>query len=655
MTTVLHVAISGSDSADGSPDRPFRTINRAAARAEPGDRVVVHDGEYREWVRPVRGGLSDSRRIVFEAAEGAHVVIKGSERVTDWEPQGDGVWKAEVPGALFGDFNPFTEELAGDWLLRRADEAPKHLGEVYLNGRSLYEVGSVAEVSNPAERTENTDGWTGTGARITDPSWTRYVWHADVEQDVTTIWANFHQEDPTTELVEINVRRSVFFPTEHHIDYITVRGFEMAHAATPWSPPTADQPGLVGPNWAKGWVIEDNVIHDAKCSAVSLGKEISTGHNLSTLRGDKPGYQYQLESVFAARRIGWDREHIGSHVVRRNRIYDCGQNAVVGHLGAAFSVIEDNHIHDIATKREFFGHEIGGIKLHAAIDVQIVHNRIHDCTLGTWLDWQPQGTRVARNLYYANTRDLFVEVSHGPYLVDHNVFASPVSLEVFAQGGAYVNNLVTGAVRLEQVLDRSTPYHLPHSTQIAGSAVVFGGDDRHIGNVFLGGDPDEAFRPGTGAHAGARYGTEGYDGCPPSFEEYLERVGPATLGDHDRFAVRQAVYIHHNAYANGAAGYEREDGALIIDEPVSFAVVDDGAAVYLEADLPDSYDALRLGPVTALELPPVRLAGADFEAPDGSPVAADIDLVGHRKDLGSAYPAGPLADLPSGASRIRIW
>ena len=220
MTTVLHVAISGSDSADGSPDNPLRTINQAAARAEPGDRVVVHDGEYREWVRPVRGGLSDSRRIVFEAAEGAHVVIKGSERVTDWEPQGDGVWKAEVPGALFGDFNPFTEELAGDWLLRRADEAPKHLGEVYLNGRSLYEVGSVAEVSNPAERTENTDGWTGTGARITDPSWTRYVWHADVEQDVTTIWANFHQEDPTTELVEINVRRSVFFPTEHHIDYI---------------------------------------------------------------------------------------------------------------------------------------------------------------------------------------------------------------------------------------------------------------------------------------------------------------------------------------------------------------------------------------------------------------------------------------------------
>ena len=90
-----------------------------------------------------------------------------------------------------------------------------------------------------------------------------------------------------------------------------------------------------------------------------------------------------------------------------------------------FSTIEDNHIHHIATKREFYGYEIAGIKLHAAIDVQILHNRIHDCTLGVWLDWQTQGTRVARNLLYANTRDLFVEVSHGPYVVDHNVLALP--------------------------------------------------------------------------------------------------------------------------------------------------------------------------------------------------------------------------------------
>src|SRR5919112_765002 len=159
--TVFHVAATGSDGSDGSENAPLRTINAAAALAQPGDTVRVHEGEYREWVAPVR-----------------------------------------------------------------------------------------------------------------DEDQTRFVWYAEVGPESTTIWANFQGADPTTELVEVNVRRSVFFPREHHLDSITVRGFELAHAATPWTPPTADQPGLIGPNWAKGWIIEDNVIHDAKCSAISLGKEV---------------------------------------------------------------------------------------------------------------------------------------------------------------------------------------------------------------------------------------------------------------------------------------------------------------------------------------------------------------------------------------------
>src|SRR5919107_2924600 len=111
MTSVFHVAKSGSDVADGSEDSPFRTINRAAAIAQPGDTVVVHGGEYREWVVPPRGGLSDQRRITYEAAAGEHVVIKGSERVTGWEPTGGTVWKATVANSLFGSFNPFAEEI----------------------------------------------------------------------------------------------------------------------------------------------------------------------------------------------------------------------------------------------------------------------------------------------------------------------------------------------------------------------------------------------------------------------------------------------------------------------------------------------------------------------------------------------------------------
>ena len=48
MTSMYHVAMSGSDSSDGSQGRPFRTINQGADLARPGDTVVVHEGEYRE-------------------------------------------------------------------------------------------------------------------------------------------------------------------------------------------------------------------------------------------------------------------------------------------------------------------------------------------------------------------------------------------------------------------------------------------------------------------------------------------------------------------------------------------------------------------------------------------------------------------------------
>ena len=653
--STIHVAVTGDDTHSGDEGAPLRTINAAAAKAMPGDTVRVHEGVYREWVRPVRGGLSDTRRITFEAAPGDHVVVTGAEPVTGWTREADGVWRVEVPHALFGGFNPFAEELWGDWLVPGQYGGRPTRGDVYLDGRSLTQVYDVESVAHPERRESVVDGWTRTTQAVEDPAWSQAVWYAEVGDDVTTIWANFLDADPNAALTEVNVRPAVFYPEQHHLDWITVRGLELAQAASPWAPPTADQPGLVGPNWAKGWVIEDNVIHDAKCSAVSLGKEISTGHHLAAVRGDKPGYQYQLESVFTALEQGWSRDRIGSHVVRRNHIYDCGQNGVVGHLGAVFSTIEDNHIHHIGTKREFYGYEIAGIKLHAAIDVQLLGNRIDHCTLGTWLDWQTQGTRVARNVYHANTRDLFVEVSHGPYLVDHNVFASPVAIENFAQGGAYVNNLVGGVVRCGQVIDRATQYHRPHSTAVAGFANVLGGDDRWIGNLFTGADVAGALLPGAIwlDAAPAASGTSAYDGCPVGWEGYLESVNAAE-GDHERFgSQRQGVYIHHNVYANGSRPFADETDARTAGGAEA-AVVEDGGGLWLETTLPADLTHGVVGLVTAADLPRVRFADADFENPDGTPVTADADLLGVRKVSGTTYPAGPLADLPLGRARTRL-
>ncbi len=321
-----------------------------------------------------------------------------------------------------------------------------------------------------------------------------------------------------------------------------------------------------------------------------------------------------------------------------------------------FSTIEDNHIYNIALKREFYGYEIAGIKLHAAIDVAIRHNRIHDCTLGTWLDWQTQGTRVSRNLYYANNRDLFVEVSHGPYIVDHNIFGSKASLESFSQGGAYVNNLVCGTVLLQPVLERPTPYHAPHSTQVAGYAAIYGGDDRHVGNIFLGGDAALAYGPTSRAGNSARYGTAGYNGHPSSMEEYRALIADPTRGDHERFIdVKQPVYIRDNVYLGGAEPFEAEKGAIVLNnDDVTVQVVDEGGQVHLETQLPTAFNAAT-GVISGADLQPVRFVDADFEDPDGTAATLDTDLIGEWKNPGQTYPAGPIAALRAGHCRTRIW
>jgi alpha-L-arabinofuranosidase len=642
MKKEFHVAVTGCDFAQGTREHPFRSISKAAKFAETGDKIVVHEGEYREWVKPEHSGYSNLSRITYEAVEGEKVVIKGSERIQSWEKLEGTMWKAVLPNTFFGEYNPYKETVSGDWMIY--PDVYRHTGDVYLNGVSFYEANSIEEVKNPQKR----EGvavvpWTMKFEKILHPEQTIYQWYSEVDNENTAIYANFQGADPNKELVEINVRKCCFYPMKTGMNYITVRGFEMAQAASPWAPPTADQPGLLAANWSKGWIIENNIIHDAKCSAISIGKEASTGHNLCTRRHQKPGYQYQMEAVFRALQIGWSKEKIGSHIIRNNVVYDCGQNGIVGHMGCVFSEIYHNHIYNIAVKHEFFGHEIAGIKLHAAIDVKIHHNRIHNCTLGTWLDWQAQGVRVSSNLYYSNDRDLMVEVSHGPYLVDNNIFASDYSFDNASQGGAYVHNLSCGKIRLLKVPDRSTPYHFPHTTQVAGTAVVYGGDDRFYNNIFVGGEGIKDC------------GTAGYNPNTASYEEYVEQVLSHGVGDLEVFQkTEQPAYIDANAYLNGAEGFDREKNGYhskAFDPGVK--IVEEEDAVYLAMNVEKEMLDIPAKTVSTETLGTVRIVDAIFDDQNGDPIVLDTDYIGaHRAEK---PVVGPVEGLKAGFNRMKVW
>jgi parallel beta-helix repeat protein len=73
-----------SDDGDGTRERPWKTITRAAERAGPGDTVLVRDGIYREHVIAKTSGTAGAP-IQFEAVRGAHVVLTGADRLTGWQ------------------------------------------------------------------------------------------------------------------------------------------------------------------------------------------------------------------------------------------------------------------------------------------------------------------------------------------------------------------------------------------------------------------------------------------------------------------------------------------------------------------------------------------------------------------------------------------
>lgn len=72
-----HVAVFGSDSAVGSAENPWKTIQHSMKTVVAGDTVNVHEGVYHEAVDVKVSGNQTGGRIVLRAAEGEAVIIDG--------------------------------------------------------------------------------------------------------------------------------------------------------------------------------------------------------------------------------------------------------------------------------------------------------------------------------------------------------------------------------------------------------------------------------------------------------------------------------------------------------------------------------------------------------------------------------------------------
>src|SRR4051812_5714365 len=91
----IYVSSAGDDANPGSLALPFKTINKAAQLAEPGDTVTVRAGIYRERVSPAKGG-TEAKRITYQSYPGEIVIIKGSEIFTNWKKVSNNIYETEI-------------------------------------------------------------------------------------------------------------------------------------------------------------------------------------------------------------------------------------------------------------------------------------------------------------------------------------------------------------------------------------------------------------------------------------------------------------------------------------------------------------------------------------------------------------------------------
>lgn len=397
-TRELHVDAAdprASDENDGSVSAPFRTVGRAAAEAEPGTRVLIHPGLYRECVRPARGGTDPEHMISYEAFGDGEVIISASEQVTDFIPsegwmlqrfsgprpaENARIWEYDLDPDLFRGYNPFCAvNILHDRLFIEYDKTDmttylNRRGCVFCDGKPLAQVPLYYMMGTQ----ENTYWVEANGQKV----------HFRLPGDA----------DPKDHRIEVTVREQCFAPDTPFLNYIRVKGLVCEHAATGAPVP---QRGAISAYRGHHWVIEDCTVNWTNGVAIDVGNECwhHTHH---------PG------------------EMIGYSVIRNCRILNAGVCGIAG-MFAERMLIEDNVIDGTGWQKMELSWEAGAIKLHNSIDA-LIRNNVFRNTLRAdhlWLDCGNENNRITGNLFIHGIEQreaIFIECTRdGVNLIDHNI------------------------------------------------------------------------------------------------------------------------------------------------------------------------------------------------------------------------------------------
>jgi hypothetical protein len=235
---VAHQHPQANDDAPGSPERPWKSIAKAAEKAVAGDSVVIRGGVYRERVVAKNNGTA-AAPIRFETAPGEQVIVTGADRLTGWE-RVEGtrpVYRLAWPHK-FISWNPA--------MTHPGDEYHRLVGrceQVMVDGYLLRQVLGDEQIAPGA-------------------------FFADVTNRTLFVW-DIGSRDLGKALVEASVRQEVF---RVEGDYVQLRGLRFRYAAN-----MAQHGAVVLAG--KGGVMEDCVIESMNASGATF-----TGENLVVRR-----------------------------------------------------------------------------------------------------------------------------------------------------------------------------------------------------------------------------------------------------------------------------------------------------------------------------------------------------------------------------------
>jgi hypothetical protein len=392
---VYHVAQhakNASDENDGSENAPFKTISKAASVLVAGDAVEVHEGVYREWVKPVNGGRSPGEMIWYYATKGEEVIIKGSD---EWSPHWVKTryigkdqdiklitYEATLKSSQFEGANPFcllNGRTDADWGYNKEFELCR--GMIFLDGEKLRQVSKYENLQN------------------IDSKDVGLFW---VEENGMTIHLRLQNDkDPNGLNFEITTKEQVFAPVKRYLNYIKISGFKMFHAANPVPIPWP-QRGLISSFGGHHWIIEDCEIGYANTIGIDLGG----------------GWWYYGKG-----------EAQGHHIVRRNYIHHFGVCGIAGwhNMSNEHVLVEDNLFRECCTMNVPGHCENAAIKIHRTVNSLIRRNVIVTTYYGSsiWLDGEIYNTRITQNVCLQNFDctwgQIFLEINEGPNLVDNNI------------------------------------------------------------------------------------------------------------------------------------------------------------------------------------------------------------------------------------------